>query len=466
MAFGTNQGALFIGALSQVDKAFIVPLLRAAKEDGYTKMVEPCAGQLDMSVIAADLGYTNIEASDVTIFSGVVGRFVEGRSIEDMGIVQISTGETIDDPIDALYEIKKRELEDAAGSVYGMNMLQDLLNREAEIKEGIKEKLENLKARIPSLLYRDMDVFEHLAEVKDDENAIVLCWCPTYKGGYEKFYKAVDETLSWNEPTYQIFDPSTMYADLYGFMEDAKCLFIMIEETEQNKCVGEPIYARPSSRIGVNRYLVANRQEEAERLVGKCCKPKSAQKISPSKYHLIHEDHEISEKSTISVVKIDAKSIKYYRELLTHNFVPSDGGGDGLGVIVDGYLAGIFGYMASLANGIPSRQCISYAMAAHHNMRLLRLVYMAGMQRKSLNILVSDLWAASCDTILTKIISKYPSSVTMRGLMKLVAREKDDRLGYFLSYECPIQDRELNDVLQEFLKKERRWQKVKGNTKS
>lgn len=465
MAFGANPGQLFIGALSSVDKAFIVPLLKAAKENGYTKMVEPCAGQLDMSVMASEIGFEDIEASDITMFSGVVGRYAEGRPIADMEICRLDTGELMEDPVEVLAQIKKRQLEDGAGSVYGNNLLVDFVRREADIRISLQEQLDELAGRINSIKYFDMDMFDHLEKVKDDEHAIVLCWCPTYKGGYEKHFQAASEVFSWREPWYTVFDPDNMYKTLYDFMADAKCLFLMVEETTQNECIGEPIYGRPSGRVGIYRYMVSNKPEEVERLVGKKCKPKAATKIKPSRYHLIPEDHIITDESEVGVVKLDAPTIRYYRELLTHNFAPSESVGEGCGVIVDGYLVGIFGYMAQISNGLPTRQCIAYAMAVPHEMRLLRLVYMVAIQRRSLCFMLSDIWAASCNRMLTKIITKYPSSVTMRGIMKLVNREPDDRCGYFLSYECDVQEREYSEVLAEFLKKERLWKLKKNDTK-
>lgn len=98
MAFGQNPGALFIGTLSPDDKAFVASVLKAALDDGYEKVVEPCSGGLAMSCIAADVGFKSIEASDITLFSGILGRYVEGRGIEDMEITRIEDGSRIEDP--------------------------------------------------------------------------------------------------------------------------------------------------------------------------------------------------------------------------------------------------------------------------------------------------------------------------------------------------------------------------------
>lgn len=180
MAFGQNPGALFIGTLFPDDKAFVASVLKAAKENGYTKVVEPCSGQLAMSCIAADLGYEDIEASDITIFSGVLGRYVEGRPIDDMGIKYVETGESPQSAAEVMYEIKHRELLNAAGSVYGDAMLIDFESRKDSILASIHSDMDALKERIPNLTYRDMDMFDHINAVKDVPGTVILCMCPTY----------------------------------------------------------------------------------------------------------------------------------------------------------------------------------------------------------------------------------------------------------------------------------------------
>lgn len=167
MAFGQNPGALFIGTLSPDDKAFVASVLKAALDDGYEKVVEPCSGGLAMSCIAADVGFKSVEASDITLFSGILGRYVEGRGIEDMEITRIEDGSRIEDPLDAMMEIKHAELVGKAGSVYGEAMLIDFEQRYDEIRAGVQQRMDEIRERIPSLKYRDMDMFDHINVLLD-----------------------------------------------------------------------------------------------------------------------------------------------------------------------------------------------------------------------------------------------------------------------------------------------------------
>ena len=48
MARFQNPGALFLGTLVAQEQKFLKPLIANAKKNGYTKVVEPCAGAFAM----------------------------------------------------------------------------------------------------------------------------------------------------------------------------------------------------------------------------------------------------------------------------------------------------------------------------------------------------------------------------------------------------------------------------------
>ena len=460
MAFAQSPGALFIGTLFPDDKAFVASLLEAAKANGYTRVVEPCSGQLAMSCIAADLGYEDIQASDITIFSGVLGRYVEGRSIEDMGIRYKDTGESPQSAAEVMYEIKHRELLNGAGSVYGDAMLIDYESRKASIMASLTEEMDELRKRIPHLKYRDMDMFDQIAAVKDLPGTVIVCNCPTYSKGYERFYKAISDAVEWNEPPYSVFEPPSGYGKLLEAVEGSPCLLIIYEEVPVGEHVGTPVYGRQGGRVGINMYLVSNRPEEVERLLGSSCSRKKPSKISPMKYPLMPEDYELTRKSRVEVVKAAPENIRYYRKLLTHNFTPSQSS-SGYAMVVDGYLAGIFGYMtmANTLGGNAEDAFIGFGMCTKTQYRMNRLLYMVACQRRSVAMEFDDLRMATLRHVKTAMITKYPESKEMRGLMKLQSKVHDERMGWKLTYGCEIQDKTYKQVMAEFLQKEEQWRR-------
>ena len=53
--------------------------------------------------------------------------------------------------------------------------------------------------------YRALDMREHLDEVKNDSQALVVINPLTYKAGYEKFYDT-NGNMTWKEPFYHVFE--------------------------------------------------------------------------------------------------------------------------------------------------------------------------------------------------------------------------------------------------------------------
>lgn len=458
MAFGQNPGALFIGTLSPDDKAFVASVLKAALDDGYEKVVEPCSGGLAMSCIAADVGFKSIEASDITLFSGILGRYVEGRGIEDMEITRVEDGSRIEDPLDAMMEIKHAELVGKAGSVYGEAMLIDFEQRYDEIRAGVQQRMDEIRERIPSLKYRDMDMFDHINAVRG-EKCVIVCMCPTYGGGYERFYRAIDETVSWNEPSFNVFNPPEGYADLLKAVEGTQSLLIIYEEVASGQYVGTPVYGRQAGRVGMNMYLVASDPSEVDRLLGRGMARKGASKISPMKYPIIPADYSVTRKSRVEVVKAASEHIKYYRKLWTHNFVPSQSG-SGYAMLIDGYLAGIFGYVQMATTLCDTDAAfLGFGMCAPTGQRLNRLMYTLAMQLRTIRMEFDDVYVSRIRKVRTVMLTKHQESKEMRGLMKLVHKEKDKRAGFKLTYETEVQDRTYRQCLIEWAQKEETWQR-------
>lgn len=458
MAFGQNPGALFVGTLSQEDKAFVASVLRAAKKAGYEKVVEPCSGGLAMSCIAADCGFEDIEASDITLFSGILGRYVEGRGIEDMDITRVDDGSKVTDPLDAMMEIKHAELVGKAGSVYGEAMLIDFEQRSEQIRSGIRERMDEIRERIPHLRYRDMDMFDHIAAVRE-EKCVILCMCPTYSGGYERFYRAIDESVCWDEPTFNVFSPPEGYGQLLEAVKGTENLLIIYEEVESGHHVGTPVYGRQAGRPGMNMYLVASDPDEVDRLLGRGIAQKGASRISPMKYPIIPADYEVTRKSRVEVVRAKSENIRYYRKLWTHNFAPSQSS-SGYAMVIDGYLAGVFGYVQMATTlGDTDAAFLGFGMCAPTRQRLNRLMYVLAMQKRAIRMEFDDVYMARIRRVRTVMLTKHQESKEMRGLMKLVAKDKDKRCGFKLTYETEVQDRTYRQCLIEWAQKEESWQR-------
>ena len=460
MAF-SNPSGLFIGALHPEDKKFVLELLRKAKAAGYERFVEPCAGALAMSYLAAEAGFKpeNIEASDVSFFSGAFGRGVMRTDTADMGIVAEGfDSEELLDPATALYAQAYLRMVQKAGVEFYSEYLRDLkLNRPKHIQH-IQEQIDEISEKCYGMKYMDMDINEHIDKVLNDSKTVIVACVPTYTAGYERFFDTGGR-LKWNEPQYGIWDTKTSLKALYEKVKDAKALVIFYEEAKQGECVGEPIYGRDAGRPELCMYLTTNRPEECDDLLdGRSIFRKNGAVAVPCKCSILPNDYEISEKCKIEVGRIKSENVRYYRTLWTHNFVGTTNA-NGYALYIDGYIAGIFGYYNMLMLLRTSYDLdLLFGVSAPHKMRLNRLLYMVATKREIVLSAIDDILKEYCTGVATTMITKYPESKEMRGIMKLFRREEANPVGYMLRYRTDLHDKSLDEVLAEWLQKERKWQ--------
>jgi len=228
---------------------------------------------------------------------------------------------------------------------------------------------------------------------------------------------------------------------------------------------GTAIFTRYGVRKGINVYLTTNREEEAENLAkGKMVVRPNESKMSPLDCSTLPTDYEITENSKIEFMKVEPQYCQYYRGVWTHNFV---GGQAQINIVllIDRYVAGVFGYQLAIGPKVLKDLLIMYGIAVpHQNYRLGRLLTMIACNLQTLKAVLTDYQITRLHGVSTTQLTKYPESKEMRGLMKLVDKEKG-KLGYKLTYKSEIKERTKEEALKEFLKKETIWKKERKKTK-
>lgn len=476
MAMFQNPGTFFVGGtLTPVEQRFIAVLLKNAHKQGYTRFVEPCAGAFAMSHIAAQCGYkpSEIEASDVSMFTSIMGYAITGQSLEELEIrADGFTNEELLDPAVALYAWKYLKATRNAGREYGYELMVDLEARREYYIDSLRAQLDRAKQLLHGMSYRPLDMWKHLEECYDDPHCIVIANPPTYTAGFEKWYDTGGR-MTWKEPEYGIFDPKTGLTELYDKMSDAKCLLMCYEENAPGLTAGHPVFARYGVRDGINVYLTTNRPDEATMLAeGKMITRPNEGKLEPLDCSILPRDYEITRKSKIQITQIERTAAQYYRKLWTHNFVGS-AAPINMAVLIDGKLAGVFGLdksaltMGAFGTQVSDAVFLMYGMTVpHKTYRLGRLLQMLTQNKALIMSICTDLEKEKAKTLKTVQMTKYPESKEMRGLMELTKKVPDKKMGWRLTYESPLYDRTNKETLDEWLRREERWQKQREKTKS
>ena len=460
-----NPGDMFLGCLGSTEQKFLYSLFKTARKAGYTRFVEPCAGTFAMANLAVDTGYKpeQIETSDVSMMPTILGYAVCGKPLDELEIrAKGFADEELLDPATALYAQLYLRTVKKAGTEYFHNLLADLsYNREKYIAQ-IRESIEKNKQRLGGMNYRPMCMFDHLKEVLDDEHAIVIANPPTYFSGYEKYYDTAG-AMTWKEPPYELFDPSTGHGKLFEMVKDAKALVLCYQEKPAGEYVGDAIYARAATRKGMNAYLCSNRGEEAEALAhGKKIKRPNESALEPLPCSIMPTDYDITENSDLKIIKVKAANTQYYRKLWTHNFVGSSATFN-FAVLIDGLVAGVFGISKMTAEAL----FIWYVMKVpHKELRLGRLMYMLAQNRSLTDTVTNDFERERVVCVRTAMLTKYPENKEVRGIMKMTERKKDKEHGFKLTYEAPIiEGRSEKATLTEWLRREKEWQAKRNATK-
>ena len=98
--------------------------------------------------------------------------------------------------------------------------------------------------------------------------------------------------------------------------------------------------------------------------------------------------------------------------------------------------------------------------------RLNRLLYMLAINKEQVWQYLDDIQKETIKGVATTMITRYPESKEMRGLMKLVNKKKDDKCGYKLQYRTDIKERNHKETLEEWLKKEEQWKKARNKSQN
>ena len=474
MAKFQNPGAFFLGTLVPSEQKFLKPLIGNALKNGYTKFLEPCAGAFAMSHLAVQAGFkqNQIESSDVSMFTSIMGYAITGQSLE--GLCLHARGFSVEellDPATALYAWKYLSTAKNAEKDYFYNYLVDMEQRRDEHIQFLNEQLDRAKNLLGNMNYRALDMWKHLEEVMDNPNALVIANPPTYRAGFEKYYDT-NGNMTWKEPEYGIFDPETGLIELMDKMKDAKCLIICYEENEPGETAGAPVFARYGVRNGINVYLTSNRPDEAEFLAGgkKIARP-NAQELIPLNCQILPIDYEISDSAKVSTCRIEQKSAQYYRKLWTHNFIGSSAPLN-FAVFIDDKIAGVFGIdkaaltMGAFGTRVSDSVFLMYGMTVPHKQyRLNRLLTMLAQNRNFIMDNCTDLEREKAKSLKTVQMTKYPEAKEMRGIMKLEERKQDSKFGFRLTYKSDFKDRTEQETLTEWLRRENKWQKERQKSK-
>lgn len=471
----TSPAILFLNTWDAPERAFCSTVLQSLAKGGqYTRYVEPSVGAFAMPTVAENAGWTGaeMETSDTSLYASIVGGMLADNDLGDLDVrldgerVALE-GDTIVDQAAYLLYVQLLARTQARPKVeYWLMLVDDLLrNKETHI-DSIRERLGLMKERLNGLTYTPMNMWSHIESVMDDPHAVISMNPPTYEGGFEKFFDTKGR-LTWAVPEYEVFEPRKGIPRIVDMLEGKAALLLCQQQREPGDSAHpRPVFARHLS-LGQNVYMNSNRPDEVFEITGG---PRVAVKggatLSPLNVPVLPMDYEIRPDSEIQVIPVKAQVADYYRGLWMHR-LKADPGSLNLLMLVDGHAAGVMGYNSSSLttpyNGSSrwSRHLIlRFAFGAPHDaLRVTRLATMVALQRRTLRQVMTPtnaLFLEASEGLVTIEYTRHPEAKGLRGLMKLADRTKHPD-GYRLIYGADWRDQPYDEVVREFVTKEKQW---------
>jgi hypothetical protein len=469
-----SPAILFLNSWDQPERAFCHEVFKALPGRGYTRYVEPCAGAFAMPMVAQNAGWlpTQMECSDVSLYTAIVGGLLAGHDLAGLdvrvdGDPVALPGQPLDQAAHLLWVQLLCRTQARPEVDYWKTLIDDLTDNRQTHVDSITGRLALMVERLSGMNYRPQDMWSHMEQVVNDPHTIVNCNPPTYFKGFERFFDTKGR-LTWAEPTYAFFDPATGVDRLVHMFDGAPALLLCLQQKPPGQaCHPRPVFARDLS-LGQYVYLISNRPDEVFAITGG---PKVSRHavpdLTPGNLAILPSNYDVRPDSVVAAVPVKQPVADYYRALWMHRLV-GDPGGNNLLVLVDNQVAGVIGYsLASLSKPYTSdsrwsrHAILRFAIGApHQTLRTTRLATMVALQRSTLELTATPataMFVQASEGIVTVEYTRHDESKGLRGLMTRIEKRKKPPDGNQLIYAADWQGHDYGQVLTDFVRKEQRW---------
>jgi hypothetical protein len=272
--------------------------------------------------------------------------------------------------------------------------------------------------------------------------SIVVAFPPTYKGGYEKLYKFIDENTSWASPEYRMFDPK----DLKDWMDD-------MGAKGQHYCVfSDQLFddlARVAEYYGATNkpvYVYANCSNDSSLR-------RNLNRAEPFGYEAVDPDA-LRHDTDVKLVPMQGVHMNYLKDIYLAKNIHHSSGMFNYAVFLDGKLAGGFIMALSKFGDIENLYMLS-DFSITRERKISKLIAMLATCHE-VHDPIGVRMLMNIKGLFTTAFTDAPISMKYRGIYELINR----KAGH-LQYYSAIRQQTPRHIFTEWFKKEY----SKGQTK-
>lgn len=462
-----SPGIMFLSTWARPERVYLGQLLRELRKAGYTRYREAASGAFAATLVARAAGYepSDMEASDVWLYTAAVGTMLAGRPLAELD-VRIDgeplplTGDPLTDTATILVEqLRLRAATKAGKSAYHDEILFALGHGRERAIAQTAAKLDEQRQRLGGLTYRAEDPWAVMDRCGDDPHAVIVANPPCYKGQYERVFNTAGR-MTWNAPAYEVWE-NVRDGDAFMARAASAKAFVVMATIRGFGEAGIPV-AFAAARQGHASYLACNRPEEAYRLTGIQAAAGAQAQMERLPMAVMPPDRDIHPGSQLRVVAIESKHSRYYRDLWSHRLGLASSPAFNWALLADDQIVGIAGFSPSTLDTPytekwESHLMLQYCFGAPGGQRRTKLMLLAACSRATLER-VCDAWSvARTRGLVTVNYTLEPEAKGFRGTpFKLIERKKHPDFGNQLVYAAPVQDWDLEEAKRLFLESEAR----------
>ena len=412
------------------------------KEHKFKRYVMPCCGRFvgPQLLVGAGVDPKKIFASDISIFSSVVGYYLTDRPIKELGIkfhgIPFSLAKykgELEKAVEAMLAIKYAQIPPT--HYYNQEVKRELILNYDRYFSEIKLQLQAHYAKLHGIHYEIKDVRVVFEEEYDKEKTLLYINPPAFKNGYKKMFEW-DDLITWKRPEIDQFNP-----EFYG--EAMQRLRRMPVTVISNEIFDDGIegYTKIfSEEFGEGCQRIISNKKFDERYFDKRIKDTKRPKFK------LFDDHEITKNSVVQVKLMDSDVAYHYRDLFIHRLGASSAQLT-IGVFLDGQLMSVAGFDPTMLcrtgdNYIHETYGMTVPSEKYDKLGRFVMYFLTCDQfKEDLIRLYPQLAITDFTHFKTACLTRLPEMRSNHGLLKITGKDKTKNGFYKLVYETDFHDR-------------------------
>lgn len=255
-------------------------------------------------------------------------------------------------------------------------------------------------------------------------------------GDYEAQFKFIHENISWNEPDYDLYDPSQLREIARGLEDQGATFCILTDQVWDDK---EPVLKYKAGRK-VPHYCYANTPRSSFRHKSSKAQPFRYRPVDPAR---------LTRDSKLEIAVADSAKLNFIKDVyLATSIIHSSGFGNYL-VYLDGMLVGAIIYDESPTTRAAYGDRTIYLLpdvTVTAQGKMSKLVAMLATCRELVRPLELRM-LKRYDRVVTTARTKHPVSMKYRGIYKKLSRREDEAEGgYVIQYGADLTEQTPQDI--------------------